>query len=160
MCYKSINFLSQAICNTYPEMLHAAVFRRESVAEVEVAEQVLYVVPHFMGYDVSVGEITVGSYLSFHVFSVMMTDVVAHSSSIKFHVSINYLSIACPHFGEGSDESRSSSGGIQGYETQSNKYQYRKFLNKNVILFILFACFTLNSADLCVFKCDINCEDN
>ena len=95
MCYKSINFLSQAICNTYPEMLHAAVFRRESVAEVEVAEQVLYVVPHFMGYDVSVGEITVGSYLSFHVFSVMITDVIAHSSSIKFHVSINYL----PQFG-------------------------------------------------------------
>ena len=67
MCYKSINFLSQATCNTYPGMLQAAVFRRESVAEVEVAEQVLYVVPHFMGYDVSVGEITVGSYLSFHV---------------------------------------------------------------------------------------------
>ena len=31
MCYKSINFLSQAICNTYPGMLQAAVFRRESV---------------------------------------------------------------------------------------------------------------------------------
>ena len=95
MCYKSINFLSQAICNTYPGMLQAAVFRRESVAEVEVAEQVLYVVPHFMGYDVSVGEITVGSYLSFHVFSVIITDVVTHSSSIKFHVSIYYL----PQFG-------------------------------------------------------------
>ena len=25
---------------------------------------------------------------------------------------------------------------------------------------VWFACFTLNSADLCVFKCDINCEDN
>ena len=75
MCYKSINFLSQAICNTYPGMLQAAVFRRESVAEVEVAEQVLYVVPHFMGYDVSVGEIAIGSYLSFHIHKKREVDI-------------------------------------------------------------------------------------
>ena len=37
MYHKSINFLTQAICNTYPRMLQAAVFRRESVAEGEVA---------------------------------------------------------------------------------------------------------------------------
>ena len=37
MCHKSINFLTQAICNTYPRMLQAIVFRRESVAEGYVA---------------------------------------------------------------------------------------------------------------------------
>ena len=42
MCYKSINFLSQAICNTYPGMLQAAVFRRESVPPASICAENLY----------------------------------------------------------------------------------------------------------------------